>query len=99
MNALAGSITTDIDDIRYRLEDDGRAIVISNGENLYNISYEGNIVIPSTVIYNGGQYTVVGIDRYTFYNCSGLKSVTISRYTIYHPCPQGCFLYQLHRGG
>ena len=37
----------------------------------------GNLVIPSSVTYNGTTYLVTDIEAYTFYNCSGLTSVTI----------------------
>ena len=39
--------------------------------------YSGNVVIPSSVTYNGKTYSVTRIDEYAFANCSGLKSVTI----------------------
>ena len=38
--------------------------------------YTGDIVIPSTVSYNGASFTVVGIDPYAFYG-SYLTSITI----------------------
>ncbi|MDR0681876.1 MAG: leucine-rich repeat domain-containing protein, partial [Dysgonamonadaceae bacterium] len=39
--------------------------------------YSGNIVIPDTVNNNGRIYTVRDIGERTFYNCSGLTSVSI----------------------
>lgn len=39
--------------------------------------YSGDVVIPSSIIYNGEEYTVVGIDANAFYNCSGLTSVQL----------------------
>ena len=40
-------------------------------------SYYGEIVIPESVINDGTSYTVIGIDTYAFFHCSGLTSVTI----------------------
>ena len=39
--------------------------------------YSGDIVIPSTVDYDGATYTVVAIGGSAFYWCGGLSSVTI----------------------
>ena len=44
----------------------------SNGNH-----YNGSVVIPSTVTYNGTTYCVTSIGSYAFQSCSGLKSVTI----------------------
>ena len=43
--------------------------------NLYK--YSGNVVIPSSVVYNGNTYNVTSIGKYAFSGCSGLTSVTI----------------------
>lgn len=37
----------------------------------------GDLVIPSTVAYNGTNYSVVGIGQFAFYECEGLVSVKI----------------------
>ena len=37
----------------------------------------GNIIIPSSVIYNGNTYSVTSIGDYAFYNCSSLTSIQI----------------------
>ena len=47
------------------------AIVTRN----YSKDYEGDVVIPSSVTYNGVSYSVSGIDEYCFYECEGLTSV------------------------
>ena len=39
--------------------------------------YEGDMVIPGSVTYNGETYTVVGIGMNAFDGCTGLKSVVI----------------------
>ena len=40
-------------------------------------AYEGKVVIPESVTYNGETYSVTSIGYYAFYCCSGLTSVTI----------------------
>ena len=40
-------------------------------------AYSGDVVIPSSVTYNGTTYSVTGIGSYAFDDCSGLTSVTI----------------------
>ena len=42
----------------------------------YN-EYSGNVVIPSTVIYNGTTYRVTSIGGYAFQDCTGLTSIEI----------------------
>ena len=39
--------------------------------------YSGIVNIPSTVTYNGNNYSVTGIDAYAFIYCSDLTSITI----------------------
>ncbi|MDO4462910.1 MAG: leucine-rich repeat protein, partial [Bacteroidia bacterium] len=41
------------------------------------IAYSGNVVIPSTVTYNGQSYSVTSIGSSAFQYCSSLTSVTI----------------------
>ena len=43
----------------------------------YSNEYSGEIVIPETITYNGKTYSVTGIDRDAFSDCSSLTSVTI----------------------
>ena len=43
----------------------------------YNLKYAGDVVIPSTVVRNGVEYTVTSIESKAFYNCSELTSVKI----------------------
>lgn len=40
-------------------------------------SYSGSIIIPSTISYNGNNYSVTGIGDWAFRDCSGLNSITI----------------------
>lgn len=64
--------------IYYNRNADGKSVSVTHwtyyesGE-----SYEGKISIPSTVTYGGRTYSVTGIGDEAFYNCTGLKSVTI----------------------
>ena len=39
--------------------------------------YRGDVVIPSSVTYQGTNYSVTSIGKFAFYWCSGLNSVTI----------------------
>ena len=39
--------------------------------------YSGNIIVPSKVVYNNIEYSVVQIPIHTFYDCVDLKSITI----------------------
>ena len=43
----------------------------------YSNEYSGNVVIPSSVVYNGNTYSVTSIGNSAFYECYGLTSVTI----------------------
>lgn len=43
----------------------------------YSNEYTGDVIIPSSVTYNGTTYIVTSIDNSAFYECSGLTSVTI----------------------
>ena len=70
----------------YNFEADGIYYNITNKTTLtvavtykttsYN-SYSGNVVIPSTVIYNGQTYSVTSIGVNAFSDCTNLTSVTI----------------------
>lgn len=37
----------------------------------------GILTIPSSVVYNGSTYSVVAVDKFAFYGCSGLTKVTV----------------------
>ena len=43
----------------------------------YSNRYSGNVDIPSSVSYDGKNYSVTSIGDHAFYNCSGLTSVSI----------------------
>ena len=52
--------------------------VTYKGNSYYSYEeYSGDVVIPSSVSYNGKNYSVTSIGEGAFYDCSGLTSVTI----------------------
>ena len=59
-----------VDGIRYLLKDDGTFAVVAN-------NYSGDVVIPSSIDYNGEETAVTSIGKRAFYNCEGLTSITI----------------------
>lgn len=63
----AGDVYYDI------LSETGGTCEVSHGTE----RYEGNIVIPSVVAYNGKQYTVTGIGDFAFSWCTDLTGVSI----------------------
>ncbi len=58
---------------------DGNAQVTyqNNGYPFYNSYPTGDLVILSSVVYNGNSYNVTSIGDYAFYGCTGLTSVSI----------------------
>ena len=61
-----------VDNIYYEINGTNVSVT-SNGDN----SYQGDLVIPSTVTYDGVVYTVTKIADRAFNRCSGLTSVTM----------------------
>ena len=74
MEAKSGEFTVDGIRYYYTNEDDDEVSVTYSSSG----KYSGNIVIPSTVTYNGKQYTVTKIGTGAFRDCTGLTTVTIS---------------------
>ena len=65
-----------IDDINYRLDKDNQtAEVIKRREGIYN-DYDGDIIIPETVVFNGANYRVMSIEWWAFCGCKSLTSIT-----------------------
>ena len=60
-----------------------QASVTYQGED-YNKSrvYSGDVIIPSTVVYEGETYDVTSIGDFAFYRCTGLTSVTIPKSVV-----------------
>ena len=65
-------IETIINDINYRLDEDNLT-----AEVMENEGYEGDIIIPETVVFKKVSYLVTNIDEHAFYNCKSLTSITI----------------------
>ncbi len=63
----------EIDGIYYNLINKGKAAEVTQNPN----NYTGDVVIPTSVVYNDATYSVMYIGGYSFDNCTGLTSVTI----------------------
>ena len=63
-----------IDGIYYNFNGDEAEVTYKNDS--YQ-SYNGDIAIPESVVYNEKTYSVTSIGYCAFYRCSGLTSVTI----------------------
>ena len=70
---MAQAETVEINGIYYNLINKGKVAEVTSGSN----QYTGNVVIPSSVVYNDVTYSVTTIGGGTFRECSGLTSVTI----------------------
>lgn len=75
---MVASAYVEIDGIYY-IFNNNEATVTCNGNPDYSWYpvYEGDVVIPSTVTYNGISYTVSSIGKNAFSFCSNLLSITI----------------------
>ena len=60
----------EIDGIKYQLQENETFAVAAN-------NYSGNVVIPSSIDYNGAATAVTSINSLAFNNCTGLTEVTI----------------------
>ena len=80
-------IETIINDINYRLDEDNLT-----AEVMENEGYEGDIIIPETVVFNDATYRVTSIRQHAFRKCSSLTSITIpnSVTTIARGAFNGC---------
>ena len=61
--------------ICYKLLSYGNFVEVNCDDTQRLSSYEGDIVIPTTVTHNGQEYYVVGIGDYAFYGCGNVTSV------------------------
>ena len=64
----------EVDGIKYRVSSAENKTVNVTG---FNSSYEGDLVLNGSVVYNGETYQVVTIGNDAFLDCSGLTSLTI----------------------
>ena len=69
----------EVDGIFYNKTSDNTAAVTYKGDSYssYSKEYSGDIVIPSSVDYNGATYSVTSIGDEAFYWCDSLTSVVI----------------------
>ena len=72
---LANAEKVQIDGIWYDLVSKAKMAEVTFADG--GIMYEGAIVIPETVTYEGVVYSVTSIGREAFYECSNLTSITI----------------------
>ena len=70
---MANAEAVEIDGIYYNLINKAKLAEVTSGSN----QYTGNVVIPSSVVYNDITYTVTSIVSSAFYYCRDLNSVTI----------------------
>ena len=84
-NFTAGAYDFMEDGLCYNINSDGKSVTVTYQQNPissngYNKSYSNIsrlLVIPSSVCYNGNNYSVTSIDGFAFCECSGLTSVNI----------------------
>lgn len=68
----------EVDGIYYMIENGNACVTYQNYTNGMHLSdYQGDVVIPSTVTYEGETYPVTIIDYYAFNYCVCLTSITI----------------------
>ena len=60
----------EVDGIKYSFTSDSTVEVTSK-------EYQGDVVIPSSISYEGATYSVTSIGSKAFYSCDGLTSITI----------------------
>ena len=73
----AGAYSFEVDGIYYYINSDQVTVSVTYRELYVYDDYAGDVVIPSSVTYNGNTYSVTSIGLYAFYGCTNLTSVTI----------------------
>lgn len=63
--------------IAYNLDYKSASVTYYSTTDYNGISYQGNINIPDSIIYEGVTYAVVAIESKAFINCTKLTSITI----------------------
>ena len=74
-NATIMGYAFEVDGIYYVINNNGKTVYVTSG----NVEYSGEVVIPSTVTYDGTTYSVTEIGEEAFAGCSGLTSVNIPK--------------------
>ena len=73
-NEPGGGNTITIDGLKYILNEDSHTAMVANGN-----TWEGELVIPEQVIYDGEKYTVSMIEWLAFNSCATLTKVRIPK--------------------
>ena len=82
---------TQIDGIYYTINKSTLTASVTYGSSSYG-SYSGNVIIPTSIYYQGKNYNVTDIDNSAFLNSSRLTSITIPNCvtTIGNAAFRGC---------
>ena len=62
-----------IEGIKYRLDEENLTAKV-----IQKKGYEGDFIIPETVVFKKVAYRVTSIGKYAFYGCSSLTSITFN---------------------
>ena len=80
-SAVVSAHDFEVDGIYYNITDETNKTVEvtfkGDSQSSYANEYSGNVIIPSSVSYNGNTYSVTSIGYSAFYGCTGLTSVEI----------------------
>lgn len=64
----------EIDGIYYNVDLSNMTASVTSGDK----EYSGAVIIPSPIVYNNREFSVVSIENYAFYNCTNLKSIIMA---------------------
>ena len=83
-SATANAHDFEVDGIYYNVTSTNTVEVTCKGSYYNDLDeYNGNVVIPSSVNYNGKNYSVTRIGEYTFRYCDSITSLSIPNSVIY----------------
>ena len=77
LNAYADFSHVHINGLYYNLTTSSQTAAVTYYKDAYSGGYTGSITIPSSVNYNGINYSVTSIGKDAFGYCSGMTSITI----------------------
>lgn len=86
IQALSGKTYKEIDGMRYKIyEDTKEAMLLLN-------HYEGDIVVPDSIVLEEGTFTVTALDDRCFKDCDKLTNVKLNKHIKYiqEECFSGC---------